>query len=152
MSNKVTEWSPRQQRFIAWLALPEELRDPRFQQDLAGELGVKRETLSRWKRIPGLTAEAARFARELLKDELPAIFGTLVKEAKSGSFQHIKLVLEVAGEYEESLNLNHNDKNTSPTAREIREIDSHIGELEAEIAALEAAEGGASEGESQSRL
>lgn len=38
-------------------------------------------------------------------------------------------------------------KSASNTAKEIREIDDHIGELDAEIAALEAEASGASEGE-----
>lgn len=97
MSSGVKEWSPNQLRFIEWLATPSALRDPQFQRDLAYELGVKEETLSRWKRLDGLTAAASSLSHKMLGDDLPDIFGALRREAMSGSYQHIKLVLEVTG-------------------------------------------------------
>lgn len=109
MPKEVKEWTPNQERFIDWLALPEELREPRFHRGFAEQIGVREETLSRWKRLPGLTAEASRRARDLLKSDLPEIYGALVREAKAGSFQHIKLALEVAGEHTDSVDVNVTD-------------------------------------------
>lgn len=117
MSHEVTQWTPNQLRFIEWLAVPSEMREPRFQCDLAKEIGVKRETLSRWKRLPGLTEEASRLARALLKDDLPEIFGALRREARAGSFQHIKLALEVAGEHTDEVNVNVADRRAAIASR-----------------------------------
>lgn len=109
MSKAVKNWTPNQERFIDWLALPEDMRNPQFQSDIASELGVRQETLSRWKRDKGLTAEASKRARDLLKGDLPEIYGALKREAKAGSFQHIKLALEVAGEHTDTVDVNVSD-------------------------------------------
>jgi hypothetical protein len=101
MSTGVKDWTPNQLRLIAWLATPSDLREPRSQADLAAEMGVREETLSRWKRLDGLTGAAGELAREMVGRDLADIYGALVRAAKAGSFQHIKLALEVAEHYTE---------------------------------------------------
>jgi hypothetical protein len=99
MSENVSEWTPNQQRFIRWLATPSAMRERHTHAEIAEEIGVTERTLYRWKDLPGLTREVSRLSREMLSDELPEIYGALVRSAKSGSFQHIKLALEVSGEH-----------------------------------------------------
>lgn len=101
MSQTVTDWTPNQEKFIRWLATPEDLRERRTHADFAESIGVAERTLYRWKELPGLTRAAASLAREMLAGDLPEIYGALVKQAKAGSFQHIKLALEVAEHYVE---------------------------------------------------
>ena len=109
MSENVSEWTPNQQRFIQWLATPSELRERKTHAEIAEQIGVTERTLYRWKDLPGLTRAASRLSREMLSDELPEIFGALLKRAKAGSFPHIKLALEVAGEHTDEVNVNVGD-------------------------------------------
>lgn len=63
MSNDVKLWSTNQESFQAWLALPEQNREPVDQTALAAEMNVRPETLSRWKRLDGFMEEVTRKAR-----------------------------------------------------------------------------------------
>jgi hypothetical protein len=105
MSNDVKNWTPNQLRLIEWLATPGDVRTPHTQGELAKEIGVKQETLSRWKSEPGLMETVGETARELLKKDLPEIYGALIREAKDGNFQHIKLALELSEHYVEKKQL-----------------------------------------------
>lgn len=109
MSQKVT-FSTNQVRFIEWLANTKYDRSPPTQEMLADELGVRRETLSRWKQLPGFKEAVTQRARELLGDDLPEIYGALRREAAHGSYQHIKLALELVGEYAEKQRVEHSGK------------------------------------------
>lgn len=98
MSENV-RFSARQLKFIEWLATTKYSRKPPNQTLLAQELGINPRTLTRWKDIPELQEAVLARARELLGDRLPEIYGALGREAEQGSFQHIKLALEMTGEY-----------------------------------------------------
>lgn len=63
-------------------------------------MGVTDRTLRNWKKkLPGFQEAVAQRARELLSNDLPEIYGALRREAAKGSFQHIRLAFEMAGEY-----------------------------------------------------
>lgn len=109
MPNDAKNWTSNQRKFMAWLAVPSKLREPATQGEFAKEIGVVDSTLSRWKKETGFGAEVGRLSRELVKDDLPDIFGALIGQAKAGSFQHIKLALEVAGEHTDEVNVNVGD-------------------------------------------
>jgi hypothetical protein len=98
MSRDVT-FSSRQRKFIDWLANTKYDRKPATQELLAKEIGVAARTLVRWKKKPELQEAVHQRTRELLGDDLPEILGALRREAAKGSFQHIKLALEMLGEY-----------------------------------------------------
>ena len=89
----------RQRLFIQWLATSRYERIPPTQITLADELGVHTNTLSRWKKKPGLLDAATAVARRMIKDRLPEVYAALRREAESGSYQHIKLLLELCGEH-----------------------------------------------------
>lgn len=93
-----TEWTANQIRFQEWLSLPKYERIPPNQELLAPILGVREETLSRWKQKPGWNEAVNALARERLGQHLPEIYGALVREAEKGSIQHIRTALELAGE------------------------------------------------------
>jgi len=82
-----------------WLALPSVERKPNTQEELAVLIGVNPATLSRWKQLAGFMGEVKRLIRDELADDIADIYGALRKEAKGGSFQHIKLALELTGDY-----------------------------------------------------
>jgi len=99
--SKNVNFSANQLKFIEWLARTKYDRTPPTQALFAEELRVRPETLSRWRRIPELGEAVTERARDLLGDDLPEIYGALRREAIQGSFQHIKLSLELTGEYVE---------------------------------------------------
>lgn len=110
MSQNVTEFSPNQLKAIFWFATPEQARNPKTQQEFADKLGVRRETVSRWYNDASVRAEINRVARKELAKHLPEVYETLRKLAIKGSFQHMKLYLELLEEYSEEVNVNVNDK------------------------------------------
>lgn len=93
------DFSSRRRRFIEWKSTPTKRRVPATQRKLAKELGVNVNTLTRWSKIPEVRKAIRDRARELIGDSLVEIFAVLTREAISGSFQHIKLALELTGEY-----------------------------------------------------
>lgn len=88
--------------FIEWMATPRIDRTPPTQELFADKLGINRKTITRWKQLPGFDEVVRKRARELLSSDLPEIYGALRREAKKGSFQHIKLAFEMTGEYTEA--------------------------------------------------
>lgn len=94
----LTQWNTNQSKFMQWLALPSEWRDPGTQQELAAVLGVNEVTLSKWKRKEGFMDEVRTIARTYLRDDLPEIYGAIGKRAKSGDYQMARLALELVGD------------------------------------------------------
>lgn len=90
-------WSRNQREFQEWLALPKYDRFPPTQQLLAEKMGLDNGTLSRWKRLDGWQEEVNSIAQSHLGAAVPEVMGALRREAEKGSFQHIKLFLEVLG-------------------------------------------------------
>jgi len=99
MQENAKIWSANQVKIQRWLALPSVERKPNTQEELAVLIGVNPATLSRWKQLAGFMGEVKRLIRDELADDIADIYGALRKEAKGGSFQHIKLALELTGDY-----------------------------------------------------
>jgi len=97
--SEIVRFTARQQKFIEWLSTPNYERYPQTHEELADELGITSRTLRRWKSKPELQEAVRQRIRELLGDDLPDIYGALRKKAKEGNFQHIKLAMEMTGEY-----------------------------------------------------
>lgn len=98
MSEKVA-FSANKLAVIDWLATSRYDRHPPTQALLATELGICAKTVERWKKEPEIQEAITARARELLGDNLSEIYAALIREAITGSFQHIKLAFEMAGEY-----------------------------------------------------
>jgi hypothetical protein len=105
MSKTVKEWTSDQLNFQQWLALPAKLRKPKTQRQLADQFGVHEATLSDWKKMPGFRDAVNALALDLVRDDVANIVAALVREAKKGSAQHIKMALEMAGLYTEKLEI-----------------------------------------------
>lgn len=88
-------------RFQEWLALPKCDRVPASQEMLAREMGVHMSTLSKWKRLDGWQEAVNAKVRSTLGERLNEVYGALLREAERGSFPHIKLILEMTGDYRE---------------------------------------------------
>jgi len=110
--SKTIKFTANQTQLIEWLAEPKYTRSPPTQAMLADNLGVRSETITRWKTAELRQAVNAR-AREMIGDALPDIYGALVSEAEKGSYQHIKLVLEMLGEFTPSQSIDINLKDMS---------------------------------------
>lgn len=95
----------RQVAFVNWLATPKKQRDPKTQALLAEQVGVNACTLSRWAKQPDIMSAVMDAVRGLSHKALPEIYGILISEALTGSFQHIKLALELTGEFTQQSNV-----------------------------------------------
>lgn len=107
-SNEVI-WTTDQITLQRWLALPKRERNPKTMGLLAKLLGVDEATLYRWRKLAGFVDEVRNLIKDNLKDDLADIYAALRKEAKAGSFQHIKLSLELVGDYVERQELTGKD-------------------------------------------
>lgn len=94
-------WNALQWAFICWMATPPEARDPITMGLFAAEYGVTDRTLRNWKNLSGFWPSVRNLAKTNLERDLPEIYFALASQAKTGSFQHIKLALELVGDYTE---------------------------------------------------
>lgn len=126
-------WTPNQLKFIEWLATPKQDRKPETVELLAEELGVNPATMWRWKKLDGFQDAVNALARASVGSRLPEVYGALLREAEKGSFQHIKLALELSGDYVErsetkiSGNLEFNADEAAKAARELAEFQRRLG-------------------------
>ena len=81
---------------------------------------MSRTTLHNWRKLPGFQ-EAVKtpwMARIELAKQVPDVYDAIAaREAIAGSYQHAKLMLELLEEYDETLNLNVDDKREKVNAR-----------------------------------
>jgi hypothetical protein len=91
------KWTRHQREFQEWLALPKYDRFPPTQQLFAATIGMDNGTLSRWKKLDGWQEAVNEIAQSHLRVAVPEVMGALRREAEKGSFQHIKLFLEMMG-------------------------------------------------------
>lgn len=108
--SEMSEYSDKQLLYLDWLAISKYERKPATEQLLAKEIGVTDRTLRRWKNLPGFREAITQRAREFLNENLPEIYGALQREAIKGNFQHIRLALELTGEYAEKQRVEHSGK------------------------------------------
>jgi hypothetical protein len=89
------KWSPKQRRFIQWLVLPERKRTPKTQAELACELNLRPETLSRWKNLPGFYIAVGEAAFRRLEQRMPAVLDVIGEKAEAGDYRFVKLLFEL---------------------------------------------------------
>ena len=93
-------------RFAEWLAIPKKQRQPKTQKELAALLGVCPDTLTRWKSDPEVRALVDHHLRDRLEKELPDVFQVIIDKAKDGSYQYVKLILELTEKYNSKVTIN----------------------------------------------
>ena len=107
--SKLVNFTANQMKFIDWLARGKYHRTPPTQGLFAEEIGVRPETLTRWKRGQnGFTEKEFNDAvidraKELLAEAIPDTLSALKDEAIKGQIQHIKTLLELVGIYTEKV-------------------------------------------------
>lgn len=97
------DWTEKQIILQRWLALPKRERKPKTIGLLSIELDVDESTIYRWKKTEGFADAVRELIKDDLKDDLSEVYAALRREAKGGSFQHIKLILEMVGDYVQKL-------------------------------------------------
>jgi hypothetical protein len=105
-------WTFEQLKYIEWLATPRMIRTPPTVELLGEQLGVDRVTLWRYSKLPGFDDEVRKLVRASIGKKLPDLYGALIREAEAGSFQHLQMALEMAGEYVKKQH-NVNDSNVN---------------------------------------
>jgi hypothetical protein len=105
-------WTFEQLKYIEWLATPRMSRTPPTMEMLGEQLGVDRVTLWRYSKLPGFDDEVRKLVRASIGKKLPDLYGALIREAEAGSFQHLQMALEMAGEYVKKQH-NVNDSNVN---------------------------------------
>jgi len=99
MSDNSRQWSAGQLEYMAWSALSRGERRPAKESEIAAKIGVDDRTLRRWKQLPGFWDGVRNEARANLRSSIGRIYDALIKEAEAGSYQHVKLALEMLGEH-----------------------------------------------------
>jgi len=78
-------------QFVSWMSLPEELREPKSQSDLAKELNVDKATLSDWKNVEGfwdrVDEKIDLWAKGKNADVIQALFRKIKKDPKAPDIQ-----------------------------------------------------------------
>lgn len=92
-----SKWTPEQLSVQKWLAMPTKLRKPKTQKELAAQIGIAEEVISRWKKLSGWSDAVSEIVRAWLFDDLPDVLKSLVTEAKRGSDKHQRLFLDALG-------------------------------------------------------
>ncbi len=88
--------TPDQNRTLVWLTTPKAERTPKTLEELAEELGVNPSTVRRWRTKFDLDEIASEIAKGELVESLPDVLRALTEKAEAGSYEHIRLFLEVA--------------------------------------------------------
>lgn len=98
-------------QFIEWLVLPEELRNPKSQEELANTLGVDKGTLSDWKKLEGFW-EAVDKQRDLWgKDKTTEVMQAFFKKIKNNpTAPDVQLWLTIFNGFKETKALEVDDK------------------------------------------
>jgi hypothetical protein len=99
VSRAMAEWTADQRKYMEWLATPRMIRTPPTVEMIAEEIGVDRVNLWRWTKLPGWDEEVKILIRASLGKKLPDLYGALIREAEQGSFPHLRMALEMVGEY-----------------------------------------------------
>ena len=90
-------WSPQQEAYIEWLALPKHNRIPKTELALARELGVDRTTLYNWRKLPALQEEVRWLWRSTMGSHLAEVLASVEESALSGSLPHQRLYFQLLG-------------------------------------------------------
>lgn len=90
--------------FVAWTALPTELRVPKTQRELSKKFGVGEDTLSEWKRRSGFWEEVTEKRKTWGRERTPDVMLALFKRIqRTGSAPEVRLWLEVVEGWQSKL-------------------------------------------------
>ena len=88
------EWTSKQLAVMQALANPQ---DGRSHGQIAIDLGIAQETVSRWKKLPGFSQAVYDLALLNVSTRLAKVLNTLANSAESGNVPASRLLLEITG-------------------------------------------------------
>lgn len=62
--------------------------------EISIQIGVNKNTITRWRRLDGFMEEVIRRARKKLKEDMPEVYRSLSNHSKAGNSRHIRIYLE----------------------------------------------------------
>lgn len=86
-----------------WTALPRKDRDPQYQWDLAHKLSISPDTISDWRKLPEFWERVDAHRQDWVKEDISDVVAGLIKRAKHGSAQEVKLFLQFANAFTEKV-------------------------------------------------
>jgi transcriptional regulator with XRE-family HTH domain len=95
---KISEY----EQFIAWSALPSNVRIPATQKELAQQLNVTEATLSHWKDKEDYPKRKMELMKKWSKDGTPDVIDALLYKAKRGDVRAIELWIKYVEEWAET--------------------------------------------------
>jgi len=82
------------ERFVEWLALPEELRLPKTQRDFATEHGMDESTLWRCKNDSAVMERVEKLVNQYARSHFANVVYAMVAAAIGGSIEAARLYLQ----------------------------------------------------------
>jgi hypothetical protein len=107
MAQNGTKFTPDQENYIEWLALPVPLRVPKTKMDYSEQLKIPRRTLYNWENLQGFDEERRNRIKQWQKESTPEIIEKLKEKALSGDTTASRIWLEWVEGIENKLQLEH---------------------------------------------
>lgn len=98
-NQKQAKWTLKQRAYIEWLALPYDLREQKSERAFAEHYGFSRESIWKWKHMPGLWDEVKNLSMQYFGSALPEVVESFKEQARHGSFNHQRTYFEMLGMY-----------------------------------------------------
>jgi len=89
----------KQKRFIQWLLTPTGERQPKTQEELAGELNCRPSTLKRWFNLPEFKQALEAEIQYQVELQVAGTYQVLIQKAMDGDFRSIKELLNKKDPY-----------------------------------------------------
>jgi len=97
-------WYWRDAAYIAWKAMPRELRQPKTEEEFCQAVGISRRAMAdRRNRNAAIDIRAAKSSVRRVVENVDEIVGALIESATNSNYKHHpdrKLALEMAGVYQ----------------------------------------------------
>jgi hypothetical protein len=104
--------------------------------DICNMAKISRMTYYRAFKKPEFTEVYNNKSKDLIKQAVAPVINTFIREAQRGSFQHGKVILEMAGIYTEKQQMEHTGKDGGPIeikTMKDEEIDQQIQEMQEKL-------------------
>lgn len=88
--------------FIRWIAVPRDEKSIKTHQELAKKIGVSKDTLTDWKKLPNFWKEVELYEETFFHSKRSEYMYGLVKSAIKGNPQSAKLLLQKYEGFRES--------------------------------------------------
>lgn len=109
-------------RYIDWYTMPSQERNPKTKKDLALELGVEQDTLTRWSHMKGFFDEVQGNLKSWYLAEASDVLRSMTLSAKTGNPKNIRTYLEYIVGFAQKFKLEDETPERELTPERIAEI------------------------------